>query len=81
MRAYILIVIAIVILGIPAVQAMGNGGAGHGSGSSSNGSHGGMKPSNATGGGGTYNLPAGVRAHAPITPSELLDKRIKYPRS
>lgn len=73
------VVLSLLILALSAVGstvAMGGGGAGHGGGTT--GSHGGMKPG---GGGGTYNLPLDRRAHVPATPPDLLQKRIRFPRS
>jgi hypothetical protein len=62
--------------GQQAALAMGAGGAG-GAGAG-HGSHGTVKPG---GGGGSYNLPSGLRAHVPATPPAMLEKRKKSPRS
>ena len=66
--------------GTAGAGAGGGGGSGHGAGTTG---HSGMKPSSGkvNSGGNNYSLPPNLRANAPATPSDLLEKRMKYPRS
>jgi len=71
--------VVLLVVGPTVSLAMGGGGGASGGGTGSGAGGGGSTGSGGSGEG-TYNLPPELRTHPPTTPSELLQKRIKYGR-